>query len=170
MLTLCLAIPAIALAQSTPFPGERTEIVRAVLKAERERQAREFESVSKLSTESIAALSPAQLAQDFQFNLLTPEEIKQRAKSFVGVDYLAFKDFHIETGRAVVRVLVAREVTPCFAPYQKQQKYLTFLLVKKDGKWQAERVWHPRANPYFDLKMSGPDFTPKDSRIPFLSF
>jgi len=159
---LCLTVSALAVAQSTPFASERAEIVRAVLKGERERQAREFERPNLLSTESIEALSPAQLAADFHFGLVTPEQIKERAKGYVGVHYLAFKDFKIETGRAVVRVVVAYEVTGCFGPYQKQEKYFTFVLLRKDGQWQAERVFHPRERPFSNLAtLSVPNFIRK---------
>jgi hypothetical protein len=71
MLALSLTIPGSSLSQSTLF-GERTEIVRAVLKAERERQAREFGGVNQLSTEvSQHSVGPA--CCGFQFTLLTPE-------------------------------------------------------------------------------------------------
>ena len=47
LLALCLSCPALALSQSTPSDPEKAEIIRAVLKAEQERERRAFESVTQ---------------------------------------------------------------------------------------------------------------------------
>ena len=152
LLVLCLAIPDLALSQSTLLDSEKAEIVRAVLKSEQERQERAFESVTQLSTENIASLNPVRFAADFKLTLLTPYEIEEKAKDYIGAYYLAFKDFKIGGERAVVKLVVAKESTPCFGPYQKHQKEFTYRLERTGWGWKAELIGRPLANPVFGMK------------------
>lgn len=143
LLILCLLSPALASSQFAPTDAEKAELVRAVLEAEQERQRSAFESVTRLSTENVTSVNPAGLAADFKLSLLSHDEIKEQAKSFIGVTYLAFKEFKIEGGRALVKLVVTREVTPCFGPYQKHRKDLTYRLEKTNGEWKAKAVSPP---------------------------
>jgi hypothetical protein len=118
--------------------AQRAAVARAVLEAERERQVRAFEHVTQLSTENIESLNPAKFAADFELTLLTRSEIEERAKDFIGAHYLAFKGFNIEGGRAVVKLAVMREVTPCFGPYQQHQEEFTYRLERINGEWKAK--------------------------------
>jgi hypothetical protein len=152
LVIVSLARPSLAPAQS-PLPDEeRVEIVRAVLEAEMRRQRRTFENVTHLSTEGIAALAPERFAADFGLTLLTPGEIKERAKDFMGARYLVFEDFKIEGERAVVRLAAATEATPCFGTYHKIRKEFTYRLEKAGEGWRAELAGHPLAYRDFGAK------------------
>jgi len=153
LLFLCLSNTTLALYESALSEGgfitdaEKTEIVRAVLEAELERQRSAFESVTQLSTENITSITPAGLAAGFKLSLLSPDGIKEQAKSFIGVTYLAFTEFNVRGDHAVVKLAVTREITPCFGPYQKQQKEVIYRLDRTNGGWKARAV-----SPPFDVK------------------
>jgi hypothetical protein len=143
LLVLCLYHPALPLSQLAITDAEKTGVVRAVLEAEQERQRGAFASVNRLSTENIASSIPAGLAADFKLSILGRDEIRERAKNFIGVTYLAFKEFEIGRERATVKLTVTREVTPCFGPYQKRQEEFTYRLEKMKGEWKAKVVGSP---------------------------
>jgi hypothetical protein len=113
------------------------------LEAERERQVRAFEHITHLSAENIESLNPAEFAAGFGLTLLTPKEIEERAKVFNGAHYLAFKEFNIEGARAVVKLAVTREGTPCFGPYQKYEDEFTYRLERINGAWKAKDASPP---------------------------
>jgi hypothetical protein len=143
LIILRLAAPCPALPQSAATDAERVEVARAVLEAERERQVRAFEHITQLSTENIESLNPAEFAAGFALTLLTPKEIEERAQGFIGAHYLAFKEFNIEGARAVVKLAVTREVTPCFGPYQKHQEEFAYRLERINGAWKAKDATPP---------------------------
>lgn len=138
LITLRLSAPCHALPQSAVVDAERAAVARAVMEAERERQVRAFEHVTQLSTENIESLNPAKFAADFELTLLTRKEIEERAKDYIGAHYLTFKGFNIEGARAVVKLTVTTEMTPCFGPYQKQREEFTYLLERINGEWKAK--------------------------------
>jgi hypothetical protein len=147
LIILPLAAPCYALPQTAAADTEKAKVVRAVLEAERERQVRAFEHVPQLATENIESLIPAEVAADFGLTLLTAKEVEERAKGYIGAHYLAFKEFNIEGARAVVKLAVTREVTPCFGPYQKHEDDFTYRLERINGEWKAKA-----ASPPFGVK------------------
>jgi hypothetical protein len=84
--------------------------------------------------------------------LITPNEIRQGANSYVGVHYLVFRDFKIKEERAVVKLVAVSEETPCFGPYQKYQTELTYRLKKRVVGWRAELVGIPPGTRMFPLR------------------
>ena len=159
LIILRLAAPCHALPQAAAG-AERAEVVRAVLKAELVRQGRAFEHVPQLAVDNIEFLNLTEIAAGFGLTLLSAKEIEERAKGFIGAHYLAFKAFNIEGARAVVKLAVTREMTPCFGPYQKNGKEFTYRLERINGAWEVKA-----ANPSFGVKPNKGMHPTADTRV-----
>lgn len=137
LLTLFLFTANPVVSQSSPNDKDKIDVMRVVLEAELARQVITFENVRQLSTENITSFIQTGLAADLKLTPLSLGEINDKAHSYMGVRYLRLKDFNIEGGRAVVKLSVVNEMTPCFGPYQKDQQDFTYSVAKIGGHWKA---------------------------------
>ena len=129
---------ALAAHQSALTNVDKYQIVRVLLKAEIERRNETFQRKPQLSSENIEALVSFPLTVDLELRLLSPGEIRRLAGTYLGADYLVFREISTQGEGVIVRVSAVKEVTGCFGGYQRVQKDYAYRMEKVGGEWKAE--------------------------------